>query len=109
VNGQLFDTYDLFAPKPPRQVQSETSVEAAESITAKAGTLRLEVLEFIQFSGDHGATDEQIQTCLKMNPSTQRPRRIELVRGGYVVDSGRTRQTAAGRNATVWVAVGGGK
>ena len=33
------------------------------------------------------------------------PRRVELVESGQVKDSGRTRKTAAGRNAAVWVAV----
>jgi DNA-binding IclR family transcriptional regulator len=52
-----------------------------------------------------GMTDEEIQRALKLNPSTERPRRIELVQAGKVRDSGRTRKTASGRAATVWAAV----
>jgi DNA-binding IclR family transcriptional regulator len=48
-----------------------------------------------------GLTDEEMQTRLGMNPSTQRPRRIELARRGLVVEGG-TRRTASGRMATVW-------
>jgi DNA-binding IclR family transcriptional regulator len=48
-----------------------------------------------------GLTDEEMQRQLEMNPSTQRPRRIELARRGLVVDAG-TRRTASGRMATVW-------
>ncbi|NBW23185.1 MAG: hypothetical protein EBR82_86100, partial [Caulobacteraceae bacterium] len=48
-----------------------------------------------------GLTDEEMQTRLGMNPSTQRPRRIELVRRGLVVECG-TRRTASGRMAVVW-------
>jgi hypothetical protein len=42
-----------------------------------------------------------------MNPSTQRPRRIELMQVRLVKNSGRTRLSRAGRPASVWVAVTG--
>jgi hypothetical protein len=48
-----------------------------------------------------GMTDEEQQAALAMNPSTQRPRRIELVRRGLVVEAG-TRKTSSGRMAAVW-------
>lgn len=79
-----------------------TSKEAALSIEPCAATLRAKVLAFIQESG--GATDEQIQDALEMNPSTERPRRGELVEAGSVVDSGTTRKTRSGRWAVVWIA-----
>jgi len=66
-----------------------------------AVTDRAAVLMVIQQS-THGRTDEEIQRMLKLNPSTQRPRRIELVQAGKVRDSGRTRKTKSGRAATVW-------
>jgi hypothetical protein len=37
-----------------------------------------------------------------MNPSTQRPRRVELVEGGWVEDSGERRPTRSGMDAVVW-------
>lgn len=38
-----------------------------------------------------------------MGGSTERPRRIELMHGGFVVDSGYRRFTKAKRSAVVWV------
>ena len=88
---------------PPYQRHSPTSIDAATSIEPAAGTLRAAVLAAIRSSPD-GMTDEELQVALAMNPSTQRPRRIELHQVGLIVDSGRTRPTAAGRKAVVWVA-----
>jgi hypothetical protein len=97
------------APRPiPAQRHSATSVEAAEAIEPKVGTLRRAVLQFIRQRGSDGATDEEIQLALNWNPSTQRPRRVELCNLGLVRDSGRTRLTKAGRKAVVWIATGGG-
>lgn len=80
-----------------------TSTLAAISIEPSAPTLRARVLELLQKFGRVGMTDEQMQIALQMNPSTERPRRLELVAAGLVMDSGRTRKTVSGRKATVWV------
>ena len=97
---------DFFQPASPAPAQrhSPTSIEAADVIAPKAGTLRRAVFDFLLGCGALGATDEDMQQGLDLNPSTQRPRRIELVRAGSVLDSGRTRPTASGRQAVVWVA-----
>lgn len=88
----------------PFQRHSMTSSDAAKAIEPKAGTLRAKLLECLR--GFHfGATDIEMQLYARMDPSTQRPRRIELLRAGLIKDSGRTRKTASGRQATVWVAV----
>jgi len=55
-------------------------------------------LAFLRARGDHGATDEEIATGLAMNPSTARPRRIELVAKGMIVQAGEGK-TASGRRA----------
>lgn len=86
----------------PYQPHSATSREAATKIRPKA--IRLQVFEVIKFAGDHGRTDVEIQDILLIEGSTQRPRRVELLRAGLIRDSGRTRATASGRQATVWVA-----
>ena len=79
---------------------SPTSIDADRSMTAVKGTLRLAVLLWLQ---EHGpATDEAVQLGMGINPSTQRPRRIELVRLGKVVDTGRTAKTTSGRTAVLW-------
>ncbi len=92
---------DLFGA--PRVAGSDTSAAAAELIEPTAGTLRHRVLSFLRERDNYGATDDETQLALSMNPSTQRPRRIELVRAGLVWDSNRRRPTTSGRQAAVWV------
>lgn len=87
----------------PYQRHSATSLAAARRVNPPSAQMRLTVLRFIEQRGALGATDEEIQNGLTMNPSTQRPRRIELVNLGLVADSGCTRRTRSGRAATVWV------
>lgn len=93
--------YDLYDGTPPHQKHSPTSREAADRIEPTTGTKRAQVLRYIHNSG--GATDEEIQDALRMNPSTQRPRRRELQLQGTVVDSGNTRLTRSKRRAVVWI------
>ena len=90
-------------PMPPFQKRSATSRKAAAAIKPDRHTLRDQVLDAIRKAGALGATDEEIQQRTGMNPSTQRPRRIELVTLLRVADSGTTRKTTSGRAATVWV------
>jgi hypothetical protein len=81
---------------------SDTSIEAAASLTPEIlGSLQRRVYEFIRDRGDQGATDEECQRELGMNPSTQRPRRGELADAGLIIESG-TRLTVSRRRATVW-------
>lgn len=99
--GNLFD---LGHPDmPPAQRHSETSVAAAVEVKPEAAKLRAVVLEFIQSRGEHGVTDEEGIAWTGLNPSTYRPRRIECVEAGQVVDSGTTRKTKSGRAAVVWI------
>jgi hypothetical protein len=83
--------------------QSWTSEHAAAAAIPLTGKARVAVYEFVRWRGDHGATDEEIQDALGMNPSTQRPRRVELVESGHLVKSDRTRLTRARRPAVVWI------
>lgn len=89
---------------PPYQRHSQTSLDAADKIVGKSGTLRRSVYEIIWHAGSRGMTDEEVQNALAMNPSTERPRRVELMDGGVICDSGKTRLTRSGRGAVVWVA-----
>lgn len=66
--------------------------------------MRRRVLDYLRGVGEVGATDEELQTALSMGASTQRPRRVELVNGGFVFDSNRRRPTQSGRAAVIWVA-----
>lgn len=91
----------LFTQRAPAVRGSITSAQAADSLGPQAlNAMQRRVLELLQTTPD-GLTDEEMQTRLGMNPSTQRPRRIELARRGLVVECG-TRRTASGRMATVW-------
>ena len=75
------------------------SREAAERIYPHVTDLQKRVLKYIHLS--EGCTDEQGCTAMCMNPSTWRPRRIELQRKGLIVADG-TRKTKSGRNASIW-------
>lgn len=95
---------NLFDTKPPYQAHSTTSFKAAALIEPTAASLRGQVLAFMRQAGTQGATDEEIQVAMEMNPSTQRPRRIELLGMGLIANSGETRLTRSGRRAVVWIA-----
>lgn len=99
---------DIFNQQPyggvPHVKGSETSRAAAEA-KADAGTLRGWVYRFVKGRGQDGATDHEIDQSLGRELYTLRPRRVELVKLGMLKDSGRTRTTKTGRQATVWVAV----
>ena len=91
----------LFTQRAPSVNGSITSAKAADSLSPTTlNALQRQVLALLQATPG-GLTDEEQQTRLGMNPSTQRPRRIELARRGLVVEAG-TRRTASGRMATVW-------
>jgi transcription initiation factor IIE alpha subunit len=91
----------LFTQRAPSVNGSITSAKAADSLgPATLNAMQRRVLELLTATPD-GLTDEEMQRLLGMNPSTQRPRRIELARRGLVVEAG-TRRTASGRMATVW-------
>jgi hypothetical protein len=82
-----------------------TSRQAAESIVGALNALQAQLLALYRERGEHGATDEEVSESLGMNPSTVRPRRLELIGMGLVADSGRTRKTRSQRKAMVFVAV----
>lgn len=90
---------------PPFVHGSETSRQAAVAIRPAAGTLRARVLAAIE-GAPEGLTDEEGCERTGMNPSTWRPRRGELLTGGFIRNTGRTRKSASGREMTVWAAAG---
>jgi hypothetical protein len=91
-------------PEAPYQEHSDTSREAAELIEPDAESLRGEVLAYIRRCGATGATDDEVQVALSMNPSTQRPRRVELWKAELIERASAKRPTRSGRKASVWVA-----
>lgn len=86
----------------PAVQASRTSMQAADSLDGETlNAMQRSVVAFLKARGEHGATDEEMQAGIPMQPSTQRPRRIELVRRGLVVEAG-TRKAKSGRFATAW-------
>lgn len=81
---------------------SETSREAAESISPEA-LARMErvVYDALQASQD-GLTDEQLEGLTGLSHQSASARRRGLVLRGMVQDSGKRRQNASGKAATVW-------
>lgn len=86
----------------------DTSREAALRVFPRTGTQRARVLDIISASIS-GLTDEEMQNILSMSPNSQRPRRNELVKGGWVEDSGKQRKTKSGAFAEVWTLTHRGK
>lgn len=97
---------DLFTytPPPPFAKGSDTSMAAANAIEPHLGRLQRRVLEAIADKGSYGRTDEELALGLAMNPSTVRPRRLELGDKGLIRKAPFTRATRSGRQAVVWVA-----
>lgn len=101
----LTGTQITYITPPPPSNGTVTSSAAAERIEPVAGTLRRKLLDFLIAQSAHGATDEEMQTACKINANTQRPRRQELEQGGWIRRTERTRPTASGRDAVIYVAI----
>lgn len=84
-------------PGAVRSDASRTSEEAALGV--RTGTARARVLVALRRRGP--LTDRQVQEVLEMPASTERPRRGELVRAGYVTADEDVRYHD-GRAWTVW-------
>ena len=80
-----------------------TSKAAFDAMSSAMPGMRGRVYEFVKRLGTWGATDEEMQDGLPMNPNTQRPRRGDLEKAGFIKDSGRTRPTKSSCDAVVWV------
>lgn len=86
-----------------RRGAADTSRAAALRAFPRSGTARGRVLMLLRNMG--GLTDEEICKHLAMPPNTERPRRVELVSGGWVRDSGRRRPSSTGSDSIVWEAI----
>ncbi len=93
-------------PHAPFQKHSATSAKAAAKIEKHIGPMHRRILELLAKYPD-GLTDDAMQTLLEMNPSTQRPRRIELASYGRIIPTDTTQLTRSGRAAQVWKLAGG--
>ena len=107
------DTSGLSDPKERAPGQSHRGASKAERDAALAqwpasGTNRMLVLNAIWRSGSDGLTHEELANATGLYHYTAAPRCTELKRGGWVRDSGRTRTTSQGKEATVWVVTDAG-
>ena len=84
---------------PPSVHSSETSMDAAFSV--KPGSGRARILDFLRRYPTKSWTDEGLADMLHMNPSSERPRRVELLEAGLIESCG-TAKTASGRTAQLW-------
>lgn len=84
----------------PYQAHSATSEAAASSLAPVLGELHARVWAAVMAS-DAGLTDEEICERTGLQGNTVRPRRVELVATGHLVEGGK-RPTKNGRNAVVW-------
>lgn len=89
-----------------RQDGRATSRAAALAAEPRSGSRRRAVLDAVLAVARDprtvGLTDVEIQRATGISPNSARPRRVELVDGGWLADSGRTREHF-GREHTVWV------
>ena len=99
------DTVDTVLRKTAPYSNPTTSRAAAQRIAPFLTKRRLEVYALILGAGSRGLEDTEAADSMGFDASRQySPRRKELVDAGLVVDSGRTRKTPRGQDATVWVA-----
>lgn len=113
---QVEKLFDPSLPDPGRchvsvaRYAPSTAKEAARMAYPRSGTQRMRVLDLVAHRGQAGATDEEMQVRLGLGHNSQTPRRRELVLGGWIEDSGRTRPTGStGAQATVWVLTEAGR
>jgi hypothetical protein len=83
-------------------VRSSQTSKAAGNSVSNAEQGRQRILAYLRQT--YGCTDQELQVALGMSGDYERPRRVELVCRGEVIDSKRTRKTSSGRDATVWEA-----
>ena len=95
MEGQM----SIFDQPAPYVAGSATSHAAAVEIEPERANYRERVLRAI--ANHPGISDERIAEVTGLNPSTVRPRRVELARTGAIELAGFSR-TRAGRKCQCW-------
>lgn len=94
---------DLFSPALARRSDPSTSHDAAAKVNVTM--LGYEILEMIR-QHPEGLTATEISQYTRIERDTVSPRLPELVRAGFIRDSGKKRKPAGrNRKAIVWEAV----
>lgn len=109
-----WDENTLFGvPRPPldrphaaaRHKDPDTSHQAAEAAKLTAGAIRTAIYEMVKRAGQDGMTVDQIRSLMPpMAASTLSARASDLIRDGYLKDTGKRRATRTGSKARVLVA-----
>lgn len=89
---------------PGFQRGSATSRAAAESVKPTLGPVKAKIVAFLRERGSHGATYDEIMAGCWLGSPTVCGRMVELVNDRRVRKSRRTRPTASGRQAHVYLA-----
>jgi hypothetical protein len=87
---------------------TDTQQQAAARVEPRSGSQRARILSLFRLGPDakpRDWTDEELANWTGLPLNSVRPRRLELVEGGWVRDSGRRRPTPTGASATVWEVV----
>lgn len=84
-----------------RAAAGQTEKAAAAVAFPHSGTQRMAVLDAIDNALD-GCTDDELADLTGLSLNAVRPRRGELVDGGWIEDTGKLRDSAAGNPAIVW-------
>lgn len=92
-------------PSEPGFQKTDTSRDAAASISTRAASIQPRVFSAIVESGEYGMTTNEIADLLKIDRGTIQPRTSELRAAGKIVDSKLRRRNANGKSAIVWRSV----
>lgn len=101
--ASTMNDYPYYNGTPPHQAHSPTSRAAALKVLPRTGSDRARILDLIRAAGDRGVTSEEAQLALKLSHQTGSARVAELLQGGLIIESGRTRPTTKGYEADVLV------
>ncbi len=80
-----------------------TSRAAAEFVRSCVNSQAVRVWGFIESQGERGATDKEIQAGLQLDGNSQRPRRVWLMRNGFVKPKGAPCEHVVRDRSIVWV------
>jgi hypothetical protein len=80
----------------------EPAIVRPRRAPGRLGDLQFRVLEALHNAGAMGHSDDELVPITGLLADSAGKRRIELVRLGYVIDTGDTRTTRRGGTARVW-------
>lgn len=86
---------------------AETSLAAHRSIVNRKSVDKADIIDRVRMAGYYGITCEELELKTLMSHQTCSARISELLKGGFLKDSGSRRRTTSGRTARVYVWGGG--